>query len=404
MVKTRRNKGTGTLTEMTNGRYRAYMELNSDPTTGSRRRVSATGRTRTEALTKAKQKIIDYDANDPTQWDHTPTVAEWSHIWLDTIIRPRRTPNTYRTYRNRIEYAILPLIGNLPLNRLRSMHMRIIEQTIMDKGGSSTTARLTHLVLSNMLDAAIREELITRNPFQGDELPQADSRSKLILTPEQASLMIRMESDPKWHLLWRLLFTTGMRVGEAIAINLEEIQELNGITCIHIIWQLKQIPNLTQKTLPYGFEAHHVQGSTWMTRPKTVNGQRLIPLPDDLADELHAYTRTHPVDGLSPILLSSRGNPLSRETVRYPWNRALQRAGLPHVNIHSARHTCATSLARLGVSDAYRMAIIGHARIETTNRIYTHADAQMLLPAVNGVASLLDDTVDEHAIDLSVDA
>ena len=53
---TRRDKGAGAITKLGNGRYRAFVELSPDPADGSRRRTSATGHTRTEALNNARAK------------------------------------------------------------------------------------------------------------------------------------------------------------------------------------------------------------------------------------------------------------------------------------------------------------------------------------------------------------
>lgn len=87
---------------------------------------------------------------------------------------------------------------------------------------------------------------------------------------------------------------------------------------------------------------------------------------------------------------SGRGNPIRKETLQNAWRKALERVGLPRVRVHSARHTAATAMARIGVSDLARRAIIGHADIGTTNAIYTHVDADMLAGAIDGVERLIE--------------
>ena len=93
----RREKGSGGITRLANGKYRAFVETTPDPGDGSRRRVSATGRTKSEALRKARDKALRPDMG------MTPggnaTVAEWMDHWVDEVIEPRRAPNTTKSYR-----------------------------------------------------------------------------------------------------------------------------------------------------------------------------------------------------------------------------------------------------------------------------------------------------------------
>ena len=111
----RREKGTGGITRMKDGRYRAYLTITPDPADGSRRRVSAVGRTRTQALDRAKARARDIEAGrtDPKA---VPTVGEWLDQWVTDAIEPRRAPNTTRSYRTRIRIDIRPLIGAIRLD------------------------------------------------------------------------------------------------------------------------------------------------------------------------------------------------------------------------------------------------------------------------------------------------
>lgn len=122
----RREKGTGGITRMKDGRYRAYLTITPDPADGSRRRVSAVGRTRTQALDRAKARARDIEAGrtDPKA---VPTVGEWLDQWVTDAIEPRRAPNTTRSYRTRIRIDIRPLIGAIRLDMIRPSHIRRIE-------------------------------------------------------------------------------------------------------------------------------------------------------------------------------------------------------------------------------------------------------------------------------------
>ena len=359
---TRRDKGAGAITKLGNGRYRAFVELSPDPADGSRRRTSATGHTRTEALNNARAKARRIE-EDITLVDEPPTVNEWMRRWIDEIVTPRRAPNTTRSYRFRIEHDITPVIGAVRMDRLKPAHIRLVERHCLEgnpakgiQGKSPATAALTHTVLSEACKAAA---------------------------------LIHAETDPRWSIIWRLLFITALREGEALGVTRNEIVRSDGLPCLLVEWQLKEFDGITD--MPAGFEARRLDGRTWLTRPKTRSGRRLIPLPADLAADLAAYTADHPdIDPDTPLFRSGRGNPIRKETLQNAWRKALERVGLPRVRVHSARHTAATAMARIGVSDLARRAIIGHADIDTTNAIYTHVDAGMLAGAIDGLERLIE--------------
>lgn len=398
--RTRRTAGSGTVTQLPNGTWRAYVDATPDPATGARRRMSAVADTQRDALELARARRRAVEGDPFAHLGGMPTVAQWAGLWLEGVIRPRRTPNTTKTYATRLRVDIIPLLGDLPLDAVRPAHLRALERSILDgdpalgmKPRATATCRTTLMVMYALLDAAVDEGFIERNPAHGHDLPAQEPREVLCLTPDQAAFMISMEPDPMWRLLWRLMFVTGMRLGEAVAITPDEIVERGGATCIEIAWQVKRFyrGHHLERGLPRGYEAVQVGEHVWLTRPKTQAGRRVVPLPESLADELHAYMDamrgTDTPGGL--LFVSSRGNALGREAVAYPWRKALERAGLPYVKPHSARHTAATMLAALGVSDATRTAIIGHADIRTTNRVYTHSSVAEMLAATREVDRLV---------------
>ena len=109
-------------------------------------------------------------------------------------------------------------------------------------------------------------------------------------------------------------------------------------------------------------------------------------MPEALADQLLAYIERHGVNGDGLVFHDDEGLPLTGCVERRRWYRALDRVGLGHEYVpHSARHTTATILNRLGLDDVTRTAIMGHSRVSTTNEIYTHVELDRLVAATDGV-------------------
>lgn len=391
----RRERGTGSVTELANGRWRAAVEMLPDPATGRRVRLTATGRTKAEALNKVRAKQRDYDKTGRLPGARGPKLSDWLDTWMTDIVRKRVSPKTWESYRNLIKTCIRPAIGAVRVNQLEPKHFRLMEDFIThgdpERGyepRSSTTAALAYAVVRRALNDAVREGVANQNAALRVDPPRRDVPDIRILTPEQAALMIRMEPDPMWHVMWRIAFATGMRQGERLGITAGEIVERDGVTCILVEWQLKRWQSVPSRAeLPAGVEARYLAPYTWLTRPKTKAGRRLVPLPADLARELIGYIAA--TGGRKPDELVFRqkrnGRPLRADVERIAWDKALERAGLPHVRVHSARHTAATAMVRMGIGDAVREAIIGHSNIDVTNQVYTHVDTAMALAAVQGI-------------------
>jgi integrase len=80
-------------------------------------------------------------------------------------------------------------------------------------------------------------------------------------------------------------------------------------------------------------------------------------------------------DLAGPVFRRADGRTLSASIVLKAWHRALDRAGLPPVRFHDARHSVATTLLARGLSARLVADILGHAHVSTTLAVYAHSTA-----------------------------
>lgn len=392
----RRTHGSGSVYRLKTGGYRAACEIPPDPATGVRKRLTAKGRTKAKALARLKQKRIEYERTGRLRSSVTPLLGDWLDRWLREIVAPKLRPSTLATYRSVVEADIKPSIGGVRIGKLEPRHFRMLEEFIVkgDKAAgrrpkSSATAGSAWRTLHKALDDAVKECLIESNPCDRAEPPRVQYRERKILSPAQAGKLIRSEADPMWHLMWRLMFETGMRQAERFALQPSEIVVIDGVTCVNVEWQLKAYSNVKEQgDIPSDLGARHVVGRYWLVPPKTNRGRRTIPLPESLAVELAEYMRSNPLShGL--VFSQEDGAPLNRMVETRAWRKALGAAGLPVDYVpHSARHTAATALAQLGMSDKVREQVMGHT-VAISNKVYTHTSVDDLLNATSGVEKLL---------------
>ena len=75
------------------------------------------------------------------------------------------------------------------------------------------------------------------------------------------------------------------------------------------------------------------------------------------------------------------GDPYSPAVLFRYWRDAVKAAGVRHIKLHAARHTCATLMHLQGIPVAVIAAWIGHKDASLTMRLYAHSQDTALKAA-----------------------
>lgn len=177
-------------------------------------------------------------------------------------------------------------------------------------------------------------------------------------------------------LLFSLLYRLGLRLGEALALDLGHID--------------------------FDKELIHIHGKG--------RRQRTLPLVSDLGDLIKKWLvlrrRLYRAGQQQALLLSKKGNRLAPRTAQESFQKAVALArplSLDKVTPHSLRHAFA-SHAIEGEADLIVLkAVLGHALLKSTE-IYVHPSMKLLRHAVNDhpAAEILDDLIEEDIVALRV--
>ncbi len=145
-------------------------------------------------------------------------------------------------------------------------------------------------------------------------------------------------------LITELLFFGGIRIGELIKINLEDLRD-NGIRI----------------------------------RSEKGEAERFIGLPEEIMKDIKTYIQYYRNPSDPTALFTTKKGRMSYQYIRNLVKRIGARAGVPRFHAHSARHWCATALLKgfFGTPLDIRMVQIhlGHRSLRTTER-YTHVSQQ----------------------------
>lgn len=134
-------------------------------------------------------------------------VDEWSEHWLASI-RPSLKPKTAESYASLLRSRILPELGPFPLGAVRPSDVAEWLATMREAGLSSSRIRQAHIVLSQLLDAAVLDGRIARNAADDARLPRLVRREAAFLTPEIVERIAQEIREP-YGLLVRLLGAVG---------------------------------------------------------------------------------------------------------------------------------------------------------------------------------------------------
>lgn len=392
-----------------------------DPATGKRRQIRVTCahpkalRTRidptrippvvkTRLQAKMTAKIAELERTGWMPSNASPVLSDWLDRWLETIKKPQLKPKTYANYVGPCNASIKPTLGAMRLKDIQPADIRRMlnwitaDQPTPDgrirKARSAATADNAFTILDLALADAVREGLLASNPCERTRRISAEGRETIPFTPAEARRILELEPDPMLHLMWGLLLALGMRQGELLAILapslvLREVTDADGARrtthCIVVMWELQRLKDPHWRP---GLKHVDLGDGWWLLEVKSKAGNRILPLPRELDDELTAYMATHQA-GTHGLLFHDQGRPIGADWQRDRWRDACTRAGLDYRKPHSARHFAATELDRANLPEGIRTDLMSHADIGVTEAVYTHRDVSRLLEGTQAVEDSL---------------
>ena len=252
---------------------------------------------------------------------------------------------------------LLPHIGKVPLTQLRPEHVRMMLNRIRTSGCGDRTRQHARNVLSAALREALRLEYVSRNVARLVDPPKYVAPERKVWTKEQVTHFLESIKGHERYPMFLLLLCCGLRRGELLGLRWNDVDFENNVIRI-------------RQSLCF------LNGKPHIGPPKTRASRRDLPLLPAVREALSRYgeTTVRYDDGL--IFHSSKGNPVCPSILQRTFHRLAQKANLPPLSIHEARHTAATLLAETWASPKEAQTILGHSSITTTLQIYTHSRLQ----------------------------
>ena len=341
-----------------NGTYYFRANLGYDAVTGKQIQKYRSGfSTKKEARAEYSKLILAAEeglAMEKKQPSFKQFIEEIYLPWYKTQVKE----STYRNRLNTIEKHF-KFFYRKKVNEIEPIHVQTW-QLKLAKDYSPNYIRIIQGMLSLAFDRAIILGLAKKNPARmvGNIKSKKVKVDFWTLEEFQKVISLLYKGDYYEHYLficfW-LLFTTGLRIGEAAALQWEDIDFESGIISV-------------TKTLYYKSMNEYK-----FVDPKTSASIRTVVIDEDTIRELKDWMEVQKkVLKDCNFVLSYSGIPTSKHTLPRALEKLAGLAGDHRINIHALRHSHVALLISMGVNPLIVKDRLGHEKIQTTLGTYGH--------------------------------
>ena len=206
----RRTRGEGSVERLANGRFK--VRLSYVDASGERHRPTRVFDSRSEATSWKNEQLAKIDKGE-TASAGRQTLEQWLKEWL-ALKKPQVEPNTFAPWDQHCRLHINPIIGRLPLGKLRPTHVSQLYSTLSDLGVSNALVRKIGTTLTMALKDAVRLQLLTSNPATAIRKPKSSRPEIHPLDPEQVRVFLGVVTGKRLEAMYVLALDSDMRQGE----------------------------------------------------------------------------------------------------------------------------------------------------------------------------------------------
>ena len=334
-----------------------------DRETGKRRELTKTFATKREAKNWAEAEAERYREDPHRKPPSEETVADYLQRWLTIKESLALEQKTLDSYRQMAAHSVRDL-GDQPLKALTLLDIQEFYASLSRQNKSARTINYVHTVLKMALNDAVEWGLLPKNPAAKAKARLGRRETALrIPTPEEMAQLLDATKATRWYPLWAWLVTTGSRLGEALALQWDDIDWAKGQVTI-------------QRALS-GDAAKRV-----LKTPKSASGSRTIALGSELMTVLGQHQEEQRLwqdragrewQATGYVFTTYQGKLLSKRYIDRAFKQALAAANLPDtIRIHDLRHGMATQWLSAGINPKVVSERLGHANVAFTLQVYGH--------------------------------
>ncbi|MEW6299904.1 MAG: site-specific integrase [Thermodesulfobacteriota bacterium] len=331
---------------------------------GKRKAKAIGSKSAAEAVAKKIEAKIALGQFEIAEEKERMPFRSYYKTWLESYVRTHTKASTYANYETAYRVHLLPCFGETDIRAITREQLKRFIYEKLNAGLSRNSVKGYLAPLSEMFNHAIEDGHLERNPclriMRTTRKEKGEQQGKIdFLTREEVALLLDTyrEHCPAYYPFVLLLARTGLRLGEAVALQWGDIDFHTRFIDVRRNW---------------------VDGT--LTTPKSGKARR-VDMSTHLTETLRALLIARKKETLKQgwgevppwVFTSAAGTMMDPDNFRRRvWPKLLTKAGLRQIRIHDLRHTFASLLLQQGAPVAYVKEQLGHASIRMTVDVYGH--------------------------------
>ena len=317
--------------------------------TGERKQSQKRGfKTKREALAWEREQLNKSTA------DLDMTFASFVEQYTADM-KTRIKENTWATKEHIIRTKILPYFGKQRMSNITAQQIISWQNELInykDDNGkplSPVYLKTIHNQISAIFNHAVRYYNLRENPCKkAGSMGKKKNREMLFWTKEEYLKFAEVMMDkPQSYYAFEMLYWCGIREGELLALTPADF-------------------DFDKNTVSISKSYQRLNGQDLITTPKTEKSNRIITMPQFLAEEMQDYLKMLYDVGEDERIFTVTKSYLHREM-----DRGSKEAGVKRIRIHDIRHSHVSHLIDMGFSAIAIADRVGHESIDITYN-YAH--------------------------------
>ncbi|MEX0414944.1 tyrosine-type recombinase/integrase, partial [Bacillus sp. C30] len=286
-----------------------------------------------------------------TETNSSLTFAQVADSYFDWYCQ-RRKQSSISVIKNIIYNHLLDEFGGMKIDHITAKHVMDYQNKIIHKYAADYLKKI-HTVLSSIFNFAIKFHGSTINPAKiaGNFEKEANKRMNF-WEFEEFKQFLRSVNDPLYKAFFSVLYYSGARKGELLALTWSDI-------------------NFKEQTIDINKTSYNRQ----ITKPKTKASNRIIMLPTHiigLLKDLHNHTSNKVPLKDDYVVFGEFYASIAIATLHVKYDAYVAASGVKRILLHEFRHSHASYLINKGVSPLMVAQRLGHSDVATTLNTYSH--------------------------------
>ncbi|MFB6873789.1 tyrosine-type recombinase/integrase [Streptomyces sp. NPDC056323] len=248
---------------------------------------------------------------------------------------------------------ILPTFADVVLSEITTPQIRRWRAGLLESGVGEPTVAKAYQILRAIMNTAVDDEVIQRNPCRIKGAGAAKTAERPFLDVTEV-FQLADAVPARFRVFILLAAFTGLRFGELAGLQRHDVDLERRTVAVRRALAETRTHGILVKT------------------PKSAAGVRTVAFPASLTENLAAHLAAYAESGRTGLVFTgARGGQLRRNNFRRLWLRALETTGLGDVHFHDLRHTGNTLAATGGATTRELMQRMGHSSVRAA-LVYQH--------------------------------